>query len=523
MLHKTFALLHRSLRTDVRLLRTHFFRAGLLALVLFWLFEERGSLMSGSPGLQLFSFLVYCNFWFITLAGGLYFSTSITEEKEEQTLGLLRLAGISPATLLLGKWLPRIIGGLLLIAIQVPFTLLSITLGGVLMHQILAAYCTLAAYLILCGSIGLFASVICARSGSAVVVAFILIAGFFLMMPVFNGLLALAVGNGLLPAAWFGGSTSEFWNMWHLSALDQLQRIMQTGFDEPIFGVQVVGNIIVALLFGLASWLLFDLMTRNETAALSVSSRWVARLTRLGRMKSHRVWRMPIVWKDFHQFAGGGWTLLKFVAYPLLIAIAIVVIQGASIWSASAQQVGLFIIWIMLLVILVELAILSARTFRAEIKDQTWPLIALLPRTLADVSYAKIAGGLLGLMPAFYYLSIGAWLAADTVADALQSLLDDADALLLFSYVLLQFVLFWHLAALLSVVWRWAAWPLSIFLAGVFVIVGNGMLVACLEGMPGPGPGSMEAMLVFLCFIAAGLVFTIHIWIGMALERIAGD
>lgn len=523
MLHKTFALLHRSLRTDVRLLRTHFFRAALLAIVLFWLFEERGSLMSGSPGLQLFSFLVYCNFWFITLAGGLYFSTAITEEKEEQTLGLLRLAGISPPTLLLGKWLPRVIGGLLLITIQVPFTLLSITLGGVLMHQILAAYSTLAAYLVLCGSLGLFASVVCARSGSAVVVAFLLIAAFFLAMPVFNGLLSIAIANGLLPAGWFSDSPAEFWDAYHLSALDRLGQIMQTGFKDPIFGVQVIGNVVVALLFGLASWLLFDRMTRNETAALEVSSRWVARMARLGRMKSHRVWRTPIVWKDFHQFAGGGWTVLKFFAYPVLIAIVVFSLQGFSATSFTAVQLGLFIIWIMLLVILAELAVLAARTFRTEIKAQTWPLIALLPRTLADVSYAKIAGGLLGLAPAVYYLLVGCWLAADEVASTLGQLTDNADAILLLSYVLLQFVLFWHLAALLSVVWRWAAWPLSIFFAGVFVVVGNGMLIACIEGMPGQGPGSEEAMLVFLCFIASGLVFTIHIWIGMALERIAGE
>ena len=130
MLHKTFALLQRSLRTDVRLLRTHFFRALLLGFILFTLFTDKGLLRSGSPGLELFSWLVYCNFWFIAAAGALYFSSAISEEKEEQTLGLLRLAGISPFSLLVGKWLPRVIGGLLLVAIQFPFTLLSITLGG---------------------------------------------------------------------------------------------------------------------------------------------------------------------------------------------------------------------------------------------------------------------------------------------------------------------------------------------------------------------------------------------------------
>jgi ABC-type transport system involved in multi-copper enzyme maturation permease subunit len=523
VLHKTFALLHRSLRTDVRLLRTHLFRTGLLALVLFWLFEERGSMMTGSPGLQLFSWLLYCNFWFITLSGGLYFSTAITEEKEEQTLGLLRLAGISPPALLLGKWLPRVVGGLLLIAIQVPFTLLSITLGGVLMHQILAAYCTLAAYLVLCGSIGLFSSVICARSGSAVTVAFVLLAGYFLLMPVFDWLVMAAIGAGIVPPGMVSRAAALNDDAWHMSAFQRLEEIMQTGFDESLIGIQVAGNVILALLFGVASWLLFDLMTRNETAAIGVSSRWIARLTRLGRMKSHRVWRTPLVWKDFHQFAGGGWTLLKFVGYPILIAAVIFSMQGATVFSATATQLGLFIIWIMIFAMFLELAVLAARVFRDEIKAQTWPLLALLPRNLADISYAKLAGGLLGLTPAVYYFLIGVWLALSEVVSTMNDLLDSADALLLFSYVLLQFVLFWHLSALLSIVWRWAAWPLALFIAGVFVVVGNGMLVACLEGMPGPGPGSAEALLVFLCFVAAGMVFAVHVWIGMALDRIAGE
>ena len=37
-------------------------------------------------------------------------ANAITEEKEEQTLGLLKMAGIGPLAMLTGKWLPRMIG-----------------------------------------------------------------------------------------------------------------------------------------------------------------------------------------------------------------------------------------------------------------------------------------------------------------------------------------------------------------------------------------------------------------------------
>jgi len=48
--------------------------------------------------------VTYLNFCFITLGGVGYFATAITEEKEELTLGLLKMADIGPLTLLLGKY-----------------------------------------------------------------------------------------------------------------------------------------------------------------------------------------------------------------------------------------------------------------------------------------------------------------------------------------------------------------------------------------------------------------------------------
>lgn len=517
MLQKTFALLHRSLRTDVRLLRTHLFRAALLGFILFWLVEWSGWATSGAPGLQLFEWLAWCNFWFITAAGILYFSSAITEEKEEQTLGLLRLAGINPPALLLGKWLPRIIGALLLVAIQFPFTLLSITLGGVLIHQVIAAYCTLAAHLVLCGTIGLFASVVCARAGSAAVLACILMVALHLCSYPFDEIAALLDRSGILPAGWIESSGAVEAQTFADARLDQ---IMTTGFNGAAIGFQVVSNLAFALVFAGASWLLFNRMTGRETAAIEVSTRWISQFTRMGRRGSRRAWALPLVWKDFYQVAGGGWTLLKFVAFPPLMFALILLLDGGRP-RFSADYVGDYIMGIMLWTFLCEASILAARVFREEVKAQTWPVLAMLPRSIADLSYAKLGGALLGLVPAAFYFAWGALLASGEVLDTLDFLTGDAAALLLFTYVLLQFLLFWHVAALLSIVWRWAAWPVSVFFAGLFVLGGNLMMVACLAALPGSGPD--EPFLVALCFIGAMLVFGVHVWIGTALQRLAGE
>jgi len=100
----TLAMLHRALRLDSRLLRTHLFRvsfAGLMYISLIYAWAS--SSLVGAPGLRLFETMTYLNLVLISLAGISFFATAITEEKEEDTLGLLMLAGINPLGILLGK------------------------------------------------------------------------------------------------------------------------------------------------------------------------------------------------------------------------------------------------------------------------------------------------------------------------------------------------------------------------------------------------------------------------------------
>jgi len=47
----------------------------------------------GAPGLRFFYGISYLNLAFLTLLGISFFSTSISEEKEEDTLGLMLMAG----------------------------------------------------------------------------------------------------------------------------------------------------------------------------------------------------------------------------------------------------------------------------------------------------------------------------------------------------------------------------------------------------------------------------------------------
>ena len=194
-----FALMNRSLQTEDRTVRTHIWRFLFVALSYAMLVGAQQSISwIGAPGLNVFRYMCFLNFICITLAGVSFFSVAITEEKEEMTLGLLKMAGVSPLSLLLGKSTPRLIAALVLLTAQLPFTMLAITLGGVSLYQVLAAYMCLFAYLVLVANVALFFSVICQRSRTAG-----LLTGVFLFFFFFGPFFATTLRAGLIFKGWW--------------------------------------------------------------------------------------------------------------------------------------------------------------------------------------------------------------------------------------------------------------------------------------------------------------------------------
>ncbi|OYW10951.1 MAG: hypothetical protein B7Z55_20040, partial [Planctomycetales bacterium 12-60-4] len=120
MLHGVATLLARSLRMEANWLRTHLYRlifAGIIYFMMLIAQVQSMTMATGAPGLAFFSSMLFLNASFITLGGIGFFATAITEEKEEDTIGLLMMAGISPLSLLLGKSTARLLQGVLLLAV----------------------------------------------------------------------------------------------------------------------------------------------------------------------------------------------------------------------------------------------------------------------------------------------------------------------------------------------------------------------------------------------------------------------
>lgn len=534
MWSRTFALFVRALRLDARLLRSHLARMALLVFVVTLLFFSQFiSMVFSTPGLWFFKCVAWMNYGFSTLAAALLFATAITEEKEEQTLGLLKMANVGSLSLLLGKGGPRLLAALLILTVQFPFTLLAITLGGVSWAQVHAAYWALFAHIVFVGSVGLFASVICRTSGVAVGLTILIILGTLIGPPVAYGICTLIVTSGepallVTPA---GLVLPWLTQAYELTTFVRLLHILATGFNEGPLGWQVLANCVTgAVLFGLA-WLVFEPFNRNLDAAARTAGSPLARLVQRKQSRSKRAWSVPLIWKDFHYIAGGptAW-IAKLLVYGPFVFLIMLWLEDFQLSRLDVESVGEVLMWLTLFVLLpLECLVLAARIYRSEIRDRTWSTLMELPRSLPEVAYPKLCGCLLGLVPVTFYFGLGAALAPDSIVSFLEETVEHPEGmlgmLLYFAYLLL----FIHLVGLFSVLTNAWLGALLGMVASFITIMANYMLAVMPMIMLSIGPGGPtldpEVYLRIVLVLSLGAIVAgaalMHYLIGVNLKSAA--
>lgn len=509
MFRKISALLVRSLRSDARLARFHLLRLALGIVVLLVLWSTQQNMRwRASPGREFYTGLTVCNLLAITLAGATFFAMAISEEREEQTLPLLKMADIGPLPLLLGKWLPRMITALLLLSIQIPFTLLAITMGGVSWSHIVATNWMLLGYLILVGNFGLFVSVWNYRTGGAFAVTAVTLVIFLLAGPVLG---ELVTAPRLQRFVWFLEPLREF-----LSGLNPFLKIggVLGNFGRGSFALpfQVWMSLVLGGVFFVGSWLSFDYATSLEPSGKSFAMRLRDGWTRLWNRAApsrpassrpaaagakpaparrtpglRRVWGMPIVYKDFHQIAGGPVGMLSRIFGYGMICVGTwgaFLTAGAPFnndFGRAISALGMITAFFSLWFLGIEAAFVAARLYRSEIKDRTWATLSLLPRSIPQIAYAKLAGAALGLLPALMLLIGGSLLALPEWEREFQHFrFVDVLAITFFTLQVLTGI---QLAMFLSVALDFAAWPLAIAMAAFGMILETAMLVSCCLGI----------------------------------------
>lgn len=518
MMSPLLALFVRSLREDSRLKFTYFSRAGLVAVILFFLFTIQSSFgWSNAPGLHFFETVIGVDLAFVILAGVSYFSSAISEEKEEMTLGLLRMTNLNPLSILLGKSTSRLCNAVLLFAAQLPFTLLAVTLGGISLRQIFAAYFTIAAFLALVSNLALLASVVSRRSSGAAALTVFALLFFFAVVPIaawFAQLpmrLGLVVKGNIVTDALNGFSEMAF----SASPFTRMGKILTTGFTGDVLDFQIWSNLALGAVCFLLSWVIFEKFC-SEQRETAPGRAGVARTSdrRRSVFSAGRSWKRAMAWKDFYFTTGGKlWLFIKLLIYgtPLLVIRCWPKqLGGPPTW----EDFGIGTFWIMFGFIFVELAFAAGSIFRNEHQGQTLSSLAMLPQGIRSVAYEKLLGVIPSLFAAGAYLVFSMPLVVGPFTHALSQTSHDDFAFLFIFSTIAHGVFFLHLVTALSLYVKRGALPLAIgihFLLFIFIGLTEAVLFRD------------EAGFFLMGFFTLGAALFLHVHIGNRLEMLAAE
>lgn len=456
----------------------------------------------GAPGLQFFRFVMYLNAAFISLLGISYFSSVISEEKEEDTLGLMTMAGISTLGILLGKSTSRLFQVALLLAIQYPFTLLAVTMGGLLPTQIASAYTSLLAYTILLANVGLFCSVACRTNRNASGLTTLWFIGYL-----FSPLVAFFGYEYLrLERSWSNDdpvqnavlSTLDW--IAHATIVFDLYQATETGYQFT-WSPQIVGNTLGGIACFLLAWRWFGFVAKEpvqETASRGIVARRTNRV--FWMLSAGRAWRRPLVWKDFY-FVSGGWSglLIRTALYAGVYGLCYLSHQSMVYrWNGSINwnEITEAFQFCAHPLLVIDLALSASRVFQEEIRGQTLSSLLMLPRPVISTIYGKMAGCALGSIPGALALLISLKMPGGSRVFSYE--LRDPT----FLWWIMNLIALIHLSAVYSIFLRSGALALAL---GTIIgtMTATGVLLAfLLRGGDGPGKILMWTAAIFLGMIS---------------------
>jgi ABC-type transport system involved in multi-copper enzyme maturation permease subunit len=463
------ALFVRSLKEDVRVKSTYIVRAALVMLVLFFLWiTHSNSRWSGAVGRQFFTTVVWVDLFVLSVVGLSYFASAITEEKENETLGLLRMTNLDALSILLGKSTGRLLGALFILAAQLPFMLVAVTMGGLAVQQVIAGFVCLFGYVFLLANVGLFSSVVAKRSSTATML---------------SGAIIVAL---LVIPWWLGGSVQfvsatrlEQWLLaWaEATPFGRLTQVLYTGFSSSVFGWQFAASLIGGVIFFGLAWLIFerfaDSSDEKPVPGLTVS---VPDEITPARALAGRAQIPALPWKDYNYVAGGDMAVVvKCILAFVILLLGLPVLR----FHDALMAFGGVMTFYMSLFLALCLSLDASRIFKREREQRTLSSLLILPLSARRLVWAKTTGCLKASWPAIAGLAIALSLLA---IGAGNELLDEINeqrsywvkdlfyATCLFAYALFTGLLLPTFIAWLSLRMRWGALPvgLTIWFFGSF-------------------------------------------------------
>lgn len=453
MISGTRTLFNWSLKSDAQAFSPHIVRLGFSGFMLLAILAAWADSLGGiAPGLNFFDWICRLNVLLISVSGISYFVSAVTEEKDSGSLALLRLAGVSPLAIILSKSTSRLISSLMLLLIQLPFTFLAITLGGIRWQQIIASYLALAAWMCLVANGALFCSVRCRTSGRAATFASALLLGFFAAGPVLRQVATLN-----LPAEVIQACRGLYEEQQLMSVVTRLDVILRGKVELTILSTQFWRNVVAGGGLFLLSVLLFN--RYSDPTEMNPHGK----SARVRRFTVGRCWRLPLVWKDYLFFNGGSTIMvLKSILYVgVVLAFAWFHnlqsprdahwLSDKLLRNAFSTVGGL---------LTVEMLLYASNTLFMEARQSSIAALRMLPYQTPVVLLQKVAACALALLPGVLILFLLFMYRPNVFTS--NSGLPELFVLWLFFALLST-----HLTVLLSLYTKWAALPIAVAVSTV--------------------------------------------------------
>jgi hypothetical protein len=475
-MHGILALFIRSLREQVRTPSFTWMRAGMATIILITLMVRSYFGATGAVGMEFFSPFAFYNALMIVVAATSYFASAITEEKEEQTLSLLRMTNLSALAILFGKSTSRIFSGLMLLLVQLPFALLAVTLGGVTWEQIIITYVLLCSFLFFAANLGLFASVLAKNNAYA-------------------GVLTAALG-------WL-----YFWILDEIaedySGLSAFIQAISINWSAASWRDASLNLCISGLVFFFLGWASFNCFATDSPASEPRKKKndfSGAVSTRAGRASVD-----AIAWKDYHFIHGGTRVMFAKTLIYAIAAIWICLGMFDSHWG-SMESVVWSIFSLSLFAALIETSIAASRIFRIEVRGQTLGDLYILPQNLPALIRSKRRAFIQSLGPIGLILGIALVFGTPSLLEVITHSAETFLVFIQFAILIpLEFIFHYRLTAWFSLRLKWGGLPVSLLISYFGHMVTLGILVLAVQFASG----------IPLIMILAGFNFAL----GSAIER----
>lgn len=397
----------RRLRHDELRRTTHIARCAAGGLVLVFLLAfVRTAGQIDAPGKALLSVVIWVNVIAVLLTALTFFTSVLSEERDTGTLSLLKLASDRDGSVLAGLVLPRLVYALALLAVQIPFALLSVTLGGVTARQVFGCYLTLCLSTVLLSAVVTCAATLTRTMGAVVQLLIAYLFSLFL--------------TSFVVSVFIGNPSSEIYSAVFAAIPTGQVLLWLENVDRPFIDAFFWSVLIQTALAVFVAWIVFPTSElEGGEQGEGIATRFRQWMARRRKFAPTNFTKGPHAWKDFNLVAGGhaGW-ILRAALY-----LAVATLAGLVGWwnwmlsngrafdigglQAAAGLFGATLTTVTCYVLPVECAWLAARRVRIELDDSNWELLELLPTSRQFILSGKGSGTLQGLLPGVVLAFVG--------------------------------------------------------------------------------------------------------------------